>query len=138
MYSFTVAFSGKSSILQAYFLPEIFLDENFDYSCAMLDLIVTNENDISELHKLGVININCDIISGSYINGKRSHTIHQFDSSAANVKAHSLTEYVKHLNFFPINTKQLHSIQISFADSKGKLINFDNSDIICRIIIKRN
>lgn len=51
----TVNFSNtSSSVLQAHFLPEIILDEDYDYSCALLDLIIktkeaTDLNVIAEL-----------------------------------------------------------------------------------------
>lgn len=42
MGSFTVTFTGNSSILKADFLPEIILDENHNYSCALLDFTTYN------------------------------------------------------------------------------------------------
>lgn len=136
--SITVAFSGKKSILQAFFLPEISLNDDAVYSCALLDLIVISEKNIKKLSDLGLIRVNCDIISGSYINGKQCHIIHQFAAGAARVKGNTFSEYAKHLNYFPINSKHLQSIQISFVNPKGELINFYDSDISCRIIIKRD
>lgn len=79
--SLTIAFSGTKSIFQAHFFPEIILDEDCDYSCALLDLIIKKSDktsDLKEIVNLGIIHIDCDIISDSYINGQRCHTIHQF------------------------------------------------------------
>lgn len=131
--SFTVAFSGTSSVLRSDFLPEILLDEQYDYSCALLDLIIKNENE-NKIDIHGVILIDCDIISGSYINGARKQTIHQFAVSTSLETGHTFVEVPKHLNYFPIKTKNLQSIQISIADQKGELIN---GYIFIRLNIKR-
>lgn len=138
--SLTVTFSGSSSVLQNNFLPEIILDANCDYTCALLDLIIiANEqsNDLDKIVDLGVIRIECDILSESYINGERNHTIHQFYASASYLKGQALVEIPKHLNYFPIKVKNLRSIQISIVDKKGEQIDNYNSDIICRLNIKR-
>lgn len=42
MTSFTVSFTGKSSVLRSDFFPEISLDPNANYSCALLDFSTYN------------------------------------------------------------------------------------------------
>lgn len=142
--SLTVAFtsiassSSSSTILQANFLPEIMLDEDRDYSCALLDLIIKDSKNLEKIIDLGVIHINCDIISKSYINGEQSHTIHQFVTSTLNKKDQIFVEIPKHLNYFPIKVKRFHSIQISITDEKGQQIDITGGHIICRINIRRD
>lgn len=240
MTSFTVAFTGKSSVLQADFFPEITLDPNANYSCALLDFstynsianIIQDKNnefkyiskgspkdeektiklptsmyevedilkylkseliaskisltyDISEasstvqisfdtditwtggtilnvigfkiegeskLFKKGwkyrsehivkitdidVIRIECDIVSGSYINGSHCHTIHQF-SNCKVPPGYKFIEVPQHLIYLPINNKQLQSIQISIVDQDGNLIDFRGEQLSCRIHIKKS
>lgn len=140
--SLTVTFRGTSSVLQSHFLPEIMLDADFDYSCAFLDLIIkTTDKDGAALRKIAksdVLRINCDIISKSYINGERWHTIHQFATGASHMKGQILVEIPKNLNYFPIKYKNLHSIQISIVDRAGKLLDIHGGEINCRINIKRD
>lgn len=131
----TVAFTGKSPLLQANFLPEITLDE--EYVCAFLDLYITHNNGQKIDLKSQSIRINCDIISNSYINGKQSHVIHQFVRSISLDKNKPFSEIPKHLNYFPVKFKTLHSIHISIVDRNSNLVNIDDCDIICRINIKR-
>lgn len=135
--SLTVTFSGKTSVLQANFFPEIMLDDNYEYSCALLDLIIKNSPDLKKIIDLGVIRIDCDIISESYINGERKHVIHQFATTPLVKGQTSFVEIPKHLNYFPIKTKSLQSIQISIFDHSGQLVDTKGADIICRINIKR-
>lgn len=137
--SITVAFHGSTSVLQTDFLPEIMLNDKYIYSCALLDLIIINNKEVNELVALGVVRIDCDIISNSYINGQSSRVIHQFATNASRVKGQTLVEIPKNLNYFPIQVNRcLQSIQISIADQKGEPLNIKSGDIICRINIKRD
>lgn len=135
----TIAFSSESSVLHANFLPEINLDEEYDYSCALIDLTIkSNQNfNVTEIVSLGVLYVDCDIISESYINGVRKQTIHQFTDSTALVKKQRIEEFPKHMIYFPIKTKNLRSIQISVVDRNGKPVNISGGEFICRINIKR-
>lgn len=133
----TATFSGDSPILQSNFFSEIMLDEDFDYSCALLDLFIVGSKDLNSIVSSGVIHIDCDIISNSYINGKPHHTIYQFAASTSNVKGQSFVEIPSHLNYFPVKARNLRSIQIFVADQKGKLINISGGTITCRINIQR-
>lgn len=135
--SLTVTFSGaNSSVLRANFCPDIILDTDGNYSCALLDLIFifNNENTVK---KFDVIGVNCDIISDSYINGNQNQSIHQFAPSNSNVKGKTFVEIPKHISFLPIKSKSLRSIQISIVDLAGNPINIDGK-VICRINIKRD
>lgn len=138
--SLTVTFSGSASELQSPFFPEIILDVDCDYSCALLDLMIKsrNEADMKKIVDLNVLRINCDIIFGSYINGERTHAIHQFVTRASRVKGVTLVEIPTHLTYFPIKVKNLRSIQIALTDQAGKSIDIVVSELICRINIKRD
>lgn len=141
--SLTLAFSGTESVLQVTPFPDITLDDVHEYSCTLLDLIIKDCKDaegkisLNEIIGLGIIYVNCDLISNSYINGVQKNTIHQFTTRAAHVEAGTLFEVPKHLNFFPVKNKNLRSIQIAVVDKEGKPINLSGGDIICRIKIKR-
>lgn len=138
--SLVVAFSGTSSVLQANLFPEIILDADSNYICALLDLIIhdidSDSKNINYIKELDLVRIECDIISGSYINGEHSHTIHQFSTSSSHVNDKTFVEIPKHLNYLPVKTKHLQSIQISIVDCNGKLVNIGGK-INCRINIKR-
>ena len=248
MASFTVAFTGKSSVLRADFFPEIVLDSNANYVCALLDFTTYNSvpnitagkknqfqfkytekvksgNKITDVEQektialptgayeiadilkylksalsafkisftyeisgvtssvaiefdkritwtdgtvlnvlgferpkgepvffepdkkytnqhnikvtnIDVIRIECDIISGSYINGKICHTIYQFSHCKVD-PGYKFIEVPKHIIYLPINEKRLRSIQISVVDQDGNLIDFRGEQISCRIHIKK-
>lgn len=142
--SLTFAFSGTEPILQVTLFPDITLDDDHEYSCALIDLIIKNCKDsggkisLDQIIGLEMISVNCDLISNSYINGMQKNTIHQFTTRAAHVEAGTLFEVPKHLNYFPIKSKNLRTIQILVVDKEGNPINLSGGDIICRIKIKRD
>lgn len=91
---------------------------------------------IVKITPIDVIRIECDIISGSYINGKQSHTIHQFSHCKVD-PGYKFIEVPRHLIYFPIKDKQLRYIQISIVDQDGHLVDFRGEQISCRIHIKK-
>lgn len=91
---------------------------------------------IVRITDIDLIRIECDIVSESYINGKHSHTIHQF--SHCKVKpGYKFIEVPQHIVYLPIKQKRLASIQISVVDQNGTPINFRGEQISCRIHIKK-
>lgn len=49
--SLTVAFTGTSSVLHSSFLPQILLDGDCKYSCALLNFIIKNCENLEEIIK---------------------------------------------------------------------------------------
>lgn len=140
--SLTITLSSDTkSYLEANFVPEVILDEKCEYHLALLDLIIkqnkTNDN-LEKINELGVIHVDCDLVYGSYINGVQSHTIYQFATTPLAKGRKLITEIPKHLNYFPLKTKNLRSIHISIIDQQGNLVNTFGGEIICRINIKRD
>lgn len=91
---------------------------------------------IVKITDIDVIRIDCDIVSGSYINGKHCHTIHQFSHCKVN-PGYKFIEVPQHIVYLPIKEKQLRTIQISIVDQDGRLIDFRGEQISCRIHIKK-
>lgn len=140
----TLAFTSVESdlpVIQASFHPELILDEGYIYSCALLDLFIKKQDSVKwdKVLNTDLIYVNCDIILESYINGAAKQTIHQFITSASHVNPHTIAEIPKQLNYFPIKTNNLNSIQITITNRKGEniFITTTGVEIFCRIKIKR-
>lgn len=88
-----------------------------------------------EITSVNTIVVECDIISGSYTNGKQGHSIHEFAVTAN--PGYKIIEVPKHIIYLPINRSAIPSIQIRITDQDGKLIDFRGETITCRIHIKR-
>lgn len=91
---------------------------------------------IVKITDIDVIRIECDIVSGSYINGRHCHTIHQFSHCKVN-PGFKFIEVPQHIIYLPITEKRLRNIQISIVDQNGEAINFRGEQITCRIHIKK-
>lgn len=95
----------------------------------------TSEKTVS-ISSLNVIAVECDIVSGSYINGKPGHSIHEFSPSSNH--GYKIVEVPKNIVYLPIDRNNIQSIQIRIVDQDRKLINFRGEKITCRIHIKRD
>lgn len=91
---------------------------------------------IAKITDIDVIRIECDIATGSYINGKHCHTIHQF-SNCKVPPGYKFIEVPRHIIYLPIKENRVRSIQISVVDQNGKLVDFRGEQISCRIHIKK-
>lgn len=74
-----------------------------------------------------VIRIECDIVSGSYTNGKPSHIIHEF---ALNVPpGYRIIEIPKNAIYFPVNQNNISCIHIRLIDINNRLINLRGEEV---------
>lgn len=91
---------------------------------------------IVKITDIDVIRVECDIVSGSYINGRHCHTIHQFSHCKVS-PGFKFIEVPQHIIYLPITEKRLRNIQISIVDQNGEAVDFRGEQITCRIHIKK-
>lgn len=81
------------------------------------------------------IRIDCDLTTGSFHNGKSTHTIYEF---SPNVDAgYKINEQPRHLVYLPVIRRRINTINITIVDQNGDLVDFRGEQITCRIHIKR-
>lgn len=74
-----------------------------------------------------VVRVECDIVTGSYINGISSHIIHEF---APNVPpGYRIIEIPKNIIYFPVNQNNVNCINIRLLDINNNLINLRGEEI---------
>lgn len=82
-----------------------------------------------------VIRIECDIVSGSYVNGEPSHIIHEF---ALNVPpGYRIIEIPKNAIYFPINQNNISCIHIRLLDINNQLINLRGEEVQLYLHLRR-
>lgn len=82
-----------------------------------------------------VLRIECDIIRGSYTDGKPSHIIHEF---APNVSpGYRIIEIPKNIIYFPVTHNSITSITIRIVDSRNNLVNFRGEEIQLYLHLKK-
>lgn len=82
-----------------------------------------------------VIRIECDIVSGSYINGKPSHIVHEF---ALNVPpGYRIIEIPRNAIYFPINQNNISCIHVRLLDINNRLINLRGEEVQLYLHLRR-
>lgn len=71
---------------------------------------------------LNIMRIECDIVGGTYINGKPSHTIHQFTPNVA--PGYKIVEVPRNIIYLPVVKQEISSIYLKLVDQSGKPIDF--------------
>lgn len=91
---------------------------------------------IVNIHHINNIRIDCDLTTGSFHNGAKTHTIYEFSPSVN--PGYKITEQPKNLIYLPIIRRRINTINISIVDQNGDLVDFRGETITCRIHIKRD
>lgn len=89
----------------------------------------------ANIFTVSVIRIECDIIQGSYFNGKKTHTLHEFFPRVS--PGYKIIESPQNVIYFPITKSTIDSITLTILDQNHQLINFRKENITARIHIKR-
>lgn len=85
---------------------------------------------------INTIRVDCNIASGSYMNGKPTHNIHEFYPNVA--AGYKIVEVPKNLIYLPVVGHTIQTICVNITDQKGNLIDFRGETITCRIHIKKD
>lgn len=82
-----------------------------------------------------IVRIECDIVSGSFVNGIPSHIIYEF---APNVPpGYRIIEIPKNIIYFPVNHNSVSNITVKILDGANKLVNLRKEEIQLYMHIKK-
>lgn len=84
---------------------------------------------------INAVRVECILVTDSFINGRNSHTIHEFYPSVA--PGYKIVEVPKNLIYLPIVDRTIHALHIDIVDQNGNLIDFRGETITCRIYIRK-
>lgn len=94
-----------------------------------------HESDIPvNIVKVNSVRIECSIISNSYINNERVHTIHEFYPNVA--PGYKIMELPNTIIYLPVTVPSIDSITIKIVDQNGDLVNFREENISIRLHLK--
>lgn len=85
--------------------------------------------------KVNVIRVQCNIITGSYLNNQASHSIHEFSPKVP--PGYKIIEVPQNVIYFPITVKNIQRIDLTLVDQHNQLINFRGETITIRLHIKK-
>lgn len=83
-----------------------------------------------------IVRIECDIASGSFVNGIPSHIIYEFVPNVP--PGYRIIEIPKNLIYFPINQNTISEINIRLLDSKNNLVNLRGEEIQLYLHLRKN
>lgn len=87
-----------------------------------------------DITKINTIMVECNIVSGSYINNVSVHTLHQFSLNVS--PGYKITETPTNVIYLPVNTRSINTIILKVTDQDGNLINFRGEKISIRLHLK--
>lgn len=88
------------------------------------------------IQRINSIRVDCDLTTGSYHNGKCTHTIYEFSPTVD--AGYRIMEQPKHLIYLPIVRHRINELNISIIDQDGHFVDFRGEHITCRIHIKKD
>lgn len=109
----------------------------FTNSGLILENTYAESDGIIKISSQDIVRVECNIVSCSYINGRRSQSIYEFATNRVGV-GYKIIERPNNLIYLPITSRRINFIQISFVDQEGEPVDFRGESITCRIHIKRD
>lgn len=83
-----------------------------------------------------LVRIECDIVSGSFVNGEPRHIIYEF---APNVPpGYRIVEIPKNLIYFPVNQQSISEINIKLLDGENNLVNLRGEEVQLYLHLRKN
>lgn len=97
----------------------------------------TESDGVIQISAVNVIRIECNIVTGAYVDGKLCHSLYEFPSNKVGV-GYKIIEQPRNIIYLPIIPRRINCIQVSIVDQDGNLIDFRGETVTCRIHIKRD
>lgn len=89
----------------------------------------------TKISKVNVVRINCNIAQSSYLNGKPTHTIHEFFPNAP--PGYRIIEVPNNVIYHSINTRRIDSIHLELIDQDDNILDFRGETITIRLHLKQ-
>lgn len=88
------------------------------------------------IFKVNAIFVECSIVTGTYINGRDSHILHQFFPTVA--PGYKIVEVPTNIVYLNLLTDTLNSVSLKITDQEGRPVNFRGETITVRLHLKRD
>jgi hypothetical protein len=88
--------------------------------------------------KVRLVRVDCNLVSGAYVNGKEMHTLFEFDIDVEpGYKLTKEPQNVIYLSVQPEGRQYLHNITLKILDDQDNLINFRGEQIIVKVELRK-
>jgi len=93
-------------------------------------------DNLVNITKVNCIKVECNLISGSFCDGKPSQIIHEFFPSVP--AGYKIIEVPRHLVFYPLHYSSINRVEIALKDQNENLINLRGEPITIRLQISHH
>lgn len=114
---------------------------NFNDLIGFDKTVLTSESNISPRvpnlsQDTDILNIHCDLINDSLVDGQESDIIYSFSTSVL-TPSYSFTLEPRRVTYNPVNKTTISSIRIYVTDGKRRLVDLNGADTSFSLILKR-
>lgn len=88
-----------------------------------------------DIFKVNTIRVECNIATGSYINGVPAHDIYQFFPTVP--AGYKLVETPSPVIYVPVTVSTINNLTLRITDQEGKLVNFRGERITIRLHLRK-
>lgn len=85
--------------------------------------------------KINSVCVDCNIATGSYLNSKPVHIIHQFFPTVP--YGYKIVESPQNILYYPVSIKTINNLTVKVVDQSGELIDFRGEEITIRLHLRR-
>lgn len=93
----------------------------------------TSENVIN-ISNINIIRIDCNLSTGSYINGVLAHSLYEFYPRVPS--GYKILEQPQNLIYLPLSKKSIDEVSVQILDQDGNLVSFDDEIVTVRLHLK--
>lgn len=90
---------------------------------------------VVDIFRVNSVQVECNIATGSFINGEPAHTLYQFFPAVA--AGFKLVEEPSPVIYLPTTSRTISNITLRVTDQAGRLINFRGERITLRLHLRR-
>lgn len=87
------------------------------------------------IQNVNIIRVECNLVFGSYINDRSTHTIYEFYPTVA--PGYKIVEVPKNIIYLPVVVRTIRHLDIRIVDQNSELIDFRGEQISCRVYIQK-
>lgn len=107
------------------------------FSPAVYQHDIKHESDLNvEIMPHRIVCVDCNIVSGAYLNDNEAHTLYEYDIDAE--PGYKLTKEPRNIIYLPITKRDsIENITLRVTDEYGSLLDFGGEEIIIRLELKK-
>ena len=97
--------------------------------------IVHTSDSFVSISSVNEINVECNIISGSYHNGDRCHTLYSFYPEVP--PGYKISERPNQMIYLPVSVREIKNITLRLISQKGELVDFRGEEISIQLNLRK-